>query len=60
MNIQQQGTLKVANTETLMAYNEDIDPPPPNDIMNVFVAADLSSHSSYNSAKYKRVWLKAK
>ena len=43
-----------------MAYNEDLDPPPSQDISNVFAAADLLSHSSYDSAKYKRVCLKAK
>ena len=43
-----------------MAYNEDIDPPPPHDISNVFAAADLSSHSSYDSVKYKRAWYRAK
>ena len=60
MNIQQQTTLEVANTETVMAYNEDIDPPPPQGISNVFAAADLSSNSSSDSAKYKRAWLKKK
>ena len=43
-----------------MAYNEDLDPPPPQDISNVFAAADLSSRSSSDSNKYKRAWLKAK
>ena len=43
-----------------MASNEDIDPPPPQDISNVFAAADLSSQSSYDTVKYKRAWLKAK
>ena len=43
-----------------MAYNEDLDPPPPQDISNLFAAADLSSRSSSDSAKYKRAWLKAK
>ena len=42
-NIQQQTTSEVANTEIVMAYNEDLDPPPPHDISNVFAAADLSS-----------------
>ena len=37
-----------------MCYNEDIDPPTPHDISNVFAAADLSSQSSYDSVKYKR------
>ena len=53
MNIQQQTTLEVANTETVMAGNEYIDTPPPQDISNVFAAADLSSQSSYDSVKYK-------
>ena len=43
-----------------MAYNEDLDPPPPQDISNVFSAADVLSHSSSDSDKYKRAWLKAK
>ena len=42
-NIQQQTTSEVANTDTVTAYNEDLDPPPPHDISNVFAAADLSS-----------------
>ena len=45
VNIQQPITLEVANTETVMDYNEDLDLPPPQDISNVFAAADLSSHS---------------
>ena len=53
-NIQQQTTSEVANTETVMGYNEDIDPPPPQDISNVFAAADLLSQSSYDTVKYKR------
>ena len=43
-----------------MGYNEDIDPPPPHDILNVFTAADLSSQSSYDTVKYKRAWHRAK
>ena len=43
-----------------MAYNEDIDTPPPHDISNVFAASDLLSHSSSGSNKYKRAWIKAK
>ena len=43
-----------------MVYNEEIDPPPPQDISNVFAAADLSSQSSYDSVKYKRAWHRAK
>ena len=41
-NIHQQTTSEVSNTETLMGYNEDIYPPPPHDISNVFAAAKLS------------------
>ena len=59
-NIQQPTTLEVSNTDTVMAGNEDIDPPPPQDISNVFAAADLSSQSSYDTAKYKRAWHRAK
>ena len=43
-----------------MGYNEDIDPPPPYDISNVFAVADLSSQSSYDSVKYKREWHRVK
>ena len=43
-----------------MDYNKDIDTPPTQDISNVFSAADLSSHSSSDSDKYKQAWLKAK
>ena len=60
VNIQQHTTLGVADTETVMADNEDLDPTPPQDIYNVFAEADLSSHSSSDSAKYKRAWLKEK
>ena len=60
MNIQKQTTSEVADTETLMADNEDLYTPPPQDISNVFAAADFSSHSSSDSDKYKRVWLKEK
>ena len=52
-NIQQQTTLEEANTETFMAYNEDLDPPPQHDLSNVFAAAELLSQSSYDSVKYK-------
>ena len=48
-NIQQPNTLEVANTETVMAGNEDIDTPPTQDISNVFAAADLLSQSSYDT-----------
>ena len=43
-----------------MAGNEDIDTPPPQDISNVFAAADLSSQSAYYTVKYKRSWHRAK
>ena len=59
-NNQQPTTSEVANTKTVMAGNEDIDTPPPQDISNVFAAADLSSQSSYDSVKYKRAWHRAK
>ena len=59
-NNQQPTTSEVANTETVMAGNEDIDTPPPQDISNVFAAAELSSQSSYDTVKYKREWHRAK
>ena len=40
-NIQHQTTSEVANTETVMGYNEYIDHPSPQDISNVFAATDL-------------------
>ena len=43
-----------------MASNEDIDTPTPQDIPNVFAAADLLSQSSYDSVQYKRAWHRAK
>ena len=43
VNIQGQTTPKVANTDTLMPDNEDLYPPAPQDISNVFSAADLLS-----------------
>ena len=49
VNIQQQITSEVANIETVVADNEGIDPPPPQDVSNVFAAADLSYQSSYDS-----------
>ena len=39
-----------------MDFNEDIYPPPPHDISNVFAVADLLSQSSYDSVKYKYAW----
>ena len=52
-----------------MADNEELDPPPPQDISNVFTAADyvfffaavdLLSCSSSDSYKYKRACIKSK
>ena len=43
-----------------MYDNEELYPPPPQDISNVFEATDLSSRSSSDSDKYKCEWLKAK
>ena len=43
-----------------MASNKDIDTPTPQDISNVFAAADLSSQSSYDSVQYKRAWHRAR
>ena len=44
----------------MIRYNEDTDNLPPQDISNVFAAADLSSQSSYDTVKYKRAWHRAK
>ena len=60
MNIQQQTTSEVADTETVLNNNEEIDPPPSQDILSVFSAAEFSFSSSSDSADYKRAWLKAK
>ena len=60
MNIQQQTASKVADTEILMADDEELYISSPQDISNVFAAADLSSHSSSDSDKYKCAWIKAK
>ena len=60
VNIRQPTTLEVADTETLMAYNEYLDPLPPHHISNLFAESDLSSHSSSDSNKYKCAWLKAR
>ena len=60
MNIQQPTTSELDDTETVMTYNEDLDPPPPQDIWNVSAAAELLSHSSSDSVKYKHAWLTAK
>ena len=58
MNIKQQTTLEVADTEIVMADNEELDSTPLQDISNLFAAADLSYCSSSYSDKYKRAWLK--
>ena len=60
MNIQQQTTPEVSDIETVVDFNEDLDPPPPQDIPNVFLAEDLSSRSSSDLAKYKLACIKAK
>ena len=60
MNIKQPTTSEVANTETVMANNEYLDLPPPQDISNVFAAEELSYRSSSDSNEYKRAWIKAK
>ena len=60
MNIQQPTISELANTETVMACNEDLYIPTSQDISNVFAASDLSSHSSSDSNKYKHACLKAK
>ena len=44
MNIQQPTTPEVSNTEKVMAYNEYLDLPLPQDISNVFAAADFLSN----------------
>ena len=46
VNIQQLIKLDVAYTETVMADNEELDPPPPHDILNVFAVSELFSRSS--------------
>ena len=60
MNIQQKNTSEVANTDTVKADNKELYPPQPQDIYNLFAAADLPSNSSSYSAKYKRVFIKTK
>ena len=60
MNIQKPTTSKEADKETMMYYNEDLDPPPPQDILHVFSSSDLLSQSSSDSDKYKRAWYKAR
>ena len=46
MNIQQQTTSELADTEINMADNEELDPPSLQDLLNVFAAADLPHRSS--------------
>ena len=41
MNIQQQTTLEVADTDIVMADNEELDTTPPQDISNVFAGLYL-------------------
>ena len=60
VNIQQPTTSEVADTEAVTAYNKELDLPSPQDIPNVFSAADLLSRSSSDSNEYKCKWLKAK
>ena len=43
LDIQQQTKSEVANTETVMADNEALYPSPPQDVSNVFAAAEFSS-----------------
>ena len=45
VNINQPTTSEVANTETVMADNEELYTPPPQYISNVFAVADFQSHS---------------
>ena len=45
MNIQQQTTSEVADTETVMYDIEELYPTPPQDISNVFVTAAFLSRS---------------
>ena len=59
-NIQQPTASEVANTETVMAGNREIDTPPLQDISNVFAVADLFYQSSYDTVKYKRAWHREK
>ena len=60
MSIRQQTALKISNTDTAITDIEELDPPSPQGISNVFTAADLFSCSSSDSDKYKRAWRKAK
>ena len=53
VNIQKQTTLELANTETVIAENEELDPTPRQDISNEFAVVDLLSRSSSNSAYFR-------
>ena len=44
MNIQQTNISKVSDTETVMADNEELDTLPPQNVLNVFAAADFLSY----------------
>ena len=46
VNIQQRTTSEIVNIDTVMSDNEELHPPPPQDIWNAFAAAELSSCSS--------------
>ena len=48
VNIQQQNTPEVADTETVMYDNEELYSPSTQDILNLFAVVYLSSHSSYD------------
>ena len=48
------------NTMKTLVNNEEEEPPLPQDLTNVFEAADLSSRSSSKSSQYKSDWHKAK
>ena len=60
LNIQQKTASEGADIETVMADNEELDPPSLQDISNVFATLDLLSRSSSDSAKYKGAWHKAR
>ena len=60
VNIKQRTTSEVADIDTVMDDNKELDTTPPQHKSNVFAGAYLSSHSTPDSAKYKRAWLKTK
>ena len=43
MNIRQPTKSEETDTDKVMAYNEDVDHPPPQDISNVFSSTDMLS-----------------